>query len=364
MTFSPDYISARIRFREAAERFGWNLLAYPIGAPGPRGEELTIDVAISSDPGKETDRTLVVSGGLHGVEGFFGSAVQLALLNRWGPAPALGVRCVLLHALNPYGFAWLRRADADNIDPNRNFLLPGEEYSGAAPGYARANALLNPERPPSWDLFILRSIWAIARYGRASLKESLVTGQFDFPRGLFYGGKGPCRTREIVERNFRAWIGDAQTVAHVDLHTGLGRWASCNLLIDYEPTPAQRDRLDRWFGPGTYEGNDPNGTAYRARGSFGRWCVARNFAPVYVFVLAEFGTYGGVSMIAGLRAENQAHHWADPGSIAARRAKERLRELFCPASASWRSRVVAKAVDVAEQALRGLLADRHRQSAP
>ena len=80
--FSPDYSTARDRFRQAASRLGWLLEAHPIEAAGPGGEELTIDVASSStgDP----ERVLVVSSGIHGVEGFFGSAVQLALLGQPG----------------------------------------------------------------------------------------------------------------------------------------------------------------------------------------------------------------------------------------------------------------------------------------
>ena len=76
-----------------------------------------------------------ISSGIHGVEGFFGSAVQLAFLDslppNWQPPP--GTKFILLHALNPFGFAWRRRFNEENVDLNRNFLLPEEAYSGAPP---------------------------------------------------------------------------------------------------------------------------------------------------------------------------------------------------------------------------------------
>ena len=59
------------------------------------------------------------------------------------------LRCVLLHALNPYGFAWLRRVNEHNVDLNRNFLLPGEAYRGSPAGYAALDPLLNPKSPPA-----------------------------------------------------------------------------------------------------------------------------------------------------------------------------------------------------------------------
>jgi hypothetical protein len=242
MTFSSDYFTARKRFREAAEHLGWASHAYPIGATGPRGEDLTIDVAASSPA--EADCVLVLSGGLHGVEGFLGSAVQLAVLERWKQesGPPAGVRCVLLHGLNPFGFAWSRRFDADNIDPNRNFLLEGEAYRGSSATFANFNTLLNPPWPPSrWDLFPLKALWALARHGKAELKQALVTGQYDFPKSLFFGGRGPSQTRTIVQEHLQSWLGRARTVTHLDFHSGLGAWGTCKLLIDHPLSDPQRE---------------------------------------------------------------------------------------------------------------------------
>src|SRR5688500_14909024 len=105
--FSPDYIAARARFRSSSMAAGARLESHGIGLPGPDGDELTVDVAILGDD--RPDRAVVVSGGLHGVEGFFGSAVQAALLEDRlaGWKPPSGAAVVLVHALNPYGFAFL-----------------------------------------------------------------------------------------------------------------------------------------------------------------------------------------------------------------------------------------------------------------
>ena len=67
-------------FARAAQRIGWRLEAYPIAAVGPGGEELTIDGASSAT--EDADNVLVISSGLHGVEGFFGSAVQTMVLEQ------------------------------------------------------------------------------------------------------------------------------------------------------------------------------------------------------------------------------------------------------------------------------------------
>lgn len=355
--FSPDYATARDRFRDLATRLGWELEAHRIEPPHPVDVELTIDVASSPRPG--TGPAVVVSSGLHGVEGFFGSAVQIGLLEQWanGTTAPSEVRYIFLHALNPYGFARVRRQNEANVDPNRNFLEEGECYSGSPPGYAPLDGLLNPQRPPSpWEPFTLKALLAIARLGMPALKQTIAGGQFDYPRGLFYGGSRPTRTHEIVRDNFENWLRQATEVIHLDFHTGLGPSATYKLLIDYPLSEKQTTWLTDGFGPDSFELCAPEKISYHVRGGFDRWCQARNTGRDFMHVCAEFGTYGPVHVLGGLRAENQAHHWGKPTDPATRRAKERLKELFCPASPAWRETSLSKGMRLVEQATRCLTA--------
>lgn len=353
-TFSPDYACARQRFRHAASHLGWQLETHPIGLVGPDGDELAFDVAWSQ--GGAPDKVLVVSSGVHGVEGFFGSAVQVALLEQWRSMTTSPIKCVFLHGLNPFGFAWLRRFDEINVDPNRNFLLAGERFEGAPDGYAELDSFLNPCRPPSsWEPFTFKSLWLIFKYGMPAMRQAVASGQYNFPRGLFFGGHGPSRTQQILGENMPRWLRGSKSVVHLDFHTGLGRRGACKLLIDYPLNQNQRGLLTDWFGTDSFEACDSTGISYDARGGFGRWCVSRGLAPNYLFGCAEFGTYGSVQVLSGLRAENQAHHWGAPRSLSTIRAKQRLAELFCPASNKWRSQAVDKGMELVGRALNGLL---------
>lgn len=362
MFFSPDYVTARSRFRAACERLSWSCFAYPIGATGPLGEDLTIEVAISPKPG--SDRVIVVSSGLHGVEGFFGSAVQLALMHECERSGGLscGARLVLLHALNPYGFAWSRRVDSENIDVNRNFLQDHAPFSGSPSGYAQLDSFLNPRRPPCWrDHLFLQGTWPLIRHGRTNLKQIIAQGQFDFPKGMFFGGHGPARTHQIIRQHMASWIGDSSSVVHLDFHTGLGKWATHKLLLDDPLDSEQRSRAACWFGADNIEQTHMRGISYQLHGSFGSWCARQRFAPEYLFAFAEFGTYGNAAMLAGLRAENQAHHWDLPGAESTLRVKSRLRELFCPKSIEWRSSVLQQSTNLVRRAASGLSSEVRRK---
>lgn len=354
--FSRDYAAARQQFREAATTLGFTLEAHSIGETGPDGNDLTIDVAIT--PGMNTARTLVLSSGLHGVEGFFGSAVQLGLLREWNTRSktVLPVRCVLLHGLNPFGFAWRRRVNERNVDLNRNLLLDGESFSGSPTGYARLDTLLNPRRAPSRaEPVTLKFLLAIARHGMPALKQSIASGQYEYPQGLFYGGDRPSRTHAILSAHFERWLADSSSVMHLDFHTGLGAWATYKLLIDYPLSELRHQRINRWFGADAVECTDTPHIAYRTRGSFGQWCSARCPTRDYLYAAAEFGTYNPLRMLAGLRAENQAHHWDSPDSAAATRSKQQLMELFCPRVESWRTTVLERSTLLIHHAIQKLL---------
>ena len=110
--------------------------------------------------------------------------------------------------------------------------MPGERYEGSHADYARLDALLNPRRPPSrWEPFTLKSLWTIARHGMSTLRQAVAGGQYEFPRGLFFGGAAPSRTHEILRENLGRWLQGSRSVVHLDFHTGLGPKAGRKLLI-------------------------------------------------------------------------------------------------------------------------------------
>jgi hypothetical protein len=357
--FPPDYATARQRFRDGASTLGWTLESHPIDARGPAGELLTIDVAASPTPQPHAP-ALVVSSGLHGVEGPFGSAVQLAWMKRLAAAANPNerthpVRFVFLHALNPYGFAHRRRFDEDNVDPNRNFLPEGEPFAGSPAGYAALDGLLNPARPPRrFEPFGVKAAVTVARRGLRAVRQAVAAGQYDYPRGLFYGGDGPSQSHRILAANLARWLAHAPNVMHLDFHTGLGKRADCRLLIDTPLTPLRRQRLADWFGAHAFEPCNTDGVAYESRGGLGPFCVASLPQADYLFACAEYGTYPAVHVLAGLRRENRAHHWAPPGSTALNLARNRLCELFVPASPHWRRTVLAHGLNLLDRAVAGL----------
>ncbi len=351
--FAPDYAEAQSRFWQWTTMRGFEIMPYMIGRTGPRGDELSVDFARVGDAGARS--ILVVSSGLHGVEGYFGSAVQLAVLQDENLVWNLprGVALVLIHALNPFGFAWVRRTNEENVDLNRNFLVAGERYSGSPARYAALDALLNPKHPPRrLDLFRLRATLSILRHGMPQLKQAVAGGQYDFPQGLFFGGARPSFTSRILSELLPRWVGDAPRIIHFDFHTGLGRWATYQLLVDAGLEFEDFEWSRAHFGARVVHCDPARSIAYQTRGDLAAWCRARFPVRSYDLLCAEFGTYPPLGVLSALRAENQAHFWARPDQPMTHWAKRRLMEAFVPSSARWRARAVAQALEIIGRGVR------------
>jgi hypothetical protein len=348
--FSPGYIAARRKFRAAALSLGLHHTAYPINQVSPTGEQLTIDVACSNT--LTSNRTVVISSGLHGVEGFLGSAIQLGCLDRLRHVSSLsGIKLVFIHALNPYGFAWLRRWNEDSIDLNRNFLLSGEVFEGSPRDYPQFNSFLNPTSPPSrFEAYTLKALWLIFRYGMTSLRNTLPVGQYDFPKGLFFGGHASSKTQEILSQYLPAWIGNSSDVIHIDFHTGLGRSGTYKLLLAPTTTPESYARLSHRFGSLNLEYFSSAGMAYPIRGGLAAWSQALLPQCRYDLLTAEFGTYPSIQVLKALRAENRSYWWGEESQRYGWTTNQLL-EMFAPKSQRWRQQCFAQGLSIFRQAL-------------
>ncbi|MCG6981182.1 MAG: DUF2817 domain-containing protein, partial [Deltaproteobacteria bacterium] len=83
--------------------------------------DLTID-AVYVPPQNEAKKLLIMTSGVHGMEGFTGSAVQQYFMTKVLDGAVLqNMGVLLIHAINPYGFKYQRRVSENNVDMNRNF---------------------------------------------------------------------------------------------------------------------------------------------------------------------------------------------------------------------------------------------------
>ncbi len=340
--FSPDYSTARDRFRTATLSNGGHVESILLNAKGPDGGDLTVDIGWFGDPGPR--RALIHSSGLHGVEGFAGSAVQLQWLEQGIPNLPPDSAIVLVHAMNPFGMAWLRRANENNVDLNRNFLSADEEYSGAPEKYAQLDSWLNPESPPSSEFFRVQAWFHALRCGPSSFRRALTAGQYDFPRGLSFGGKQHVQTTRRFQLYISGRLAWADRLVAIDVHTGPGKFGVDRLFVDGEgDRAANAAEMQLAYGDPVQQVDES-----QTRGSLDQLYRRMFPAAKLLFTAQKFGSCSELEALAALRAENRQHHFGNPGIDEP--AKAQLLKTFCPVNERWRETILARGQEVIEQA--------------
>ena len=354
--FSRDWAEARAKFVDAARRAGAEHRVWPHPLKGPGGEALCTDTAWLGP--RDAPRVLVVIAGTHGVEGFCGSGPMVGLLRgdaALGLPPGTGV--LLIHGVNPHGWAWLRRVTEENVDLNRNWVdfdapLP------ANPGYAALHAhLVPPTRDPAVRAAAQAACDAYAAaHGVHALRVASSSGQYTHPDGGFYGGAGPTWARRTSEAILAEYLPHARTVAIVDMHTGLGPYGYGEPICNHAPGGERVRRARAWWGDSVTEPLLGTSSSQEKWGltEFGyERCLAH--ADI-AFVALEFGTYPEARGVAVLRDEQWLHAHGDPLGAEADAIRAATRDHFYPPHDDWKEMVLFRAWQVWRQGLAGLAA--------
>jgi len=172
-----------------------------------------------------------------------------------------------------------------------------------------------------------------------------VGGQYEYPTGLFFGGKrleqGPKKYKALLTQRLAC----AERIIAIDVHTGLGKYGEDTLLVEEE----HYDTLRAIFGERVRPSNAEESPAYRIRGA--HEAVIHQAVPkAEIFaVTQEFGTYNPTKVLNALREENRWHHHG-AGTLD-HSTKQILKETFYPQDESWRARVLQRGKELLEQGL-------------
>lgn len=352
--FPKDYAQSRARFLKLAEAADARLISHiHPSTQGPAGLDLTMDAAILGPD--DATRVLAVSSALHGVEGYAGAAIQVALMaehisHNLPPDTAL----VLIHGVNPFGFAWNRRVNELNVDVGRNFADPG----APPPENPLYEALHHILVPRYWDITVQgdtrRQLEAIDEHeGTGTVFEAALIGQVSHPDGLGYAGVEPSWSTVMMLEIMEAISEEASHVALLDLHTGLGPHGKATPYALADQLLGDEEALTALFGTQAvmlHEGlHSPLGHGHPLPG------IARALAPKHFYgCTLEFGTTKRAAILDALRADAWLFMRGEPLSHHGERITKVLAEAFAPADTIWRDAVVAQGRDAVLRALRGL----------
>jgi hypothetical protein len=354
-SFSPDYQAARAKFLEAARTAGAALEAISHPERGPDGGELFTDTAWIGP--REAEAVLVMISATHGVEGFCGSGAQVDWLRREEHCGLPdGTAVLMVHAINPYGFAWLRRVTQENVDLNRNWV-DFNSPRAANPGY---EALADQICPREWTAEVQASTGqALAAYaaehGAMALQQAISGGQYSHPLGVFYGGDQPTWSRRTQTRLFEHYLRGAGRIAIIDYHTGLGPWGYAEEIVVAAPETAAFRRAASWFGAAVTSPFAGGGSSSAEIAGDGLSFAPSLLGHAEVTGMAlEFGTKPLTETLNAIRADVWVHAHGDPLSPEGRAIKAEVRDAFYGDADDWKGMIAGQSLLATRQALRGL----------
>ncbi|MCP3027966.1 M14 family metallopeptidase [Halobacillus sp. A5] len=361
--FTASYEESRTEFRKLLElvKRKWpnaELTTTSIG----RDEDNTIDT-IYAEAIDSNNQVVFLTCGEHGIEGYAGAAVIRMFtekyLNQINPA-VTGI--CLIHALNPWGMKNYRRVTENNVDLNRNcFYHPDSIPLDINQNYEEQKELFLPNgkvkdiKKEKTDLYHQLSR-GMADQGYQGIKKAKGMGQYEFKKGVYYGGVIEEESTAYLKQMQREILSTFPHVVHMDWHTALGPEKEVTLVIsEHEPRSEEEIKEDykleniQKYSPKKVKGDSTN-HFYKLKNE--------EFPDTQLFsALFEFGTFGAdreaeLREISTIILENQLY-WEG-----AEREEDRqwilkeLNNMFYPSEEEWRSAVMKEAQLAVESVLR------------
>ena len=352
--FSTTYAEARGKFLEAATAAGATLHSYEHPEKGPDAGALFTDCAWIGPA--DAAKVLVLVSGTHGVEGFCGSGAQVDWLRR-GEHALLGsdTAVLLIHAINPFGFAWKRRVTNENVDLNRNFV----DFSAPLPqnpGYADVAEAL---KPLQWDSASQQASMSVllgyaSTHGFPAMAQVVSGGQYTHPDGLFFGGTGPTWSRNTLQQIFVDHLSKAREVGIIDYHTGLGPDGYAEPIVTSPAGSPEHLRALKWHGLATKCVDTGESVSADIAGDWVRVAPALLPHAEVTAIALEYGTVDSMVVLDALRADNWLHAHGDPSGPGSAAIQAQMFAAFYTDTDVWRGMVLGQSLMTVRHAINGL----------
>jgi hypothetical protein len=366
LMFSNTYAQARIDFLAAATAADATLHSDAHPLKGSAGEDLALDIAIIGNP--NAPKRLLLSSGVHGVEGFCGSGIQIAALQDQTlltSAQTAGITLIFAHAVNPHGFSFRRRATQEKVDLNRNF----QDFSKPLPHNADYDVVLPLLFPEVWppDAANQQAVGVlIAQRGMPWMQQAVSGGQYHDAQGIFFGGTAPTWSNGALRRLLRTHCASSQHMAWIDLHTGLGPSGQGERMYGYSAgkTPdnaaykAGYERASRWWSNGgqtplttTQDGTSVSAALTGTIAEVGHQeCPNTDLSKMTI----EYGTVPPLAVMQAMRGDqwNQLHPEA-PQALREANSQAMMAAFFTN-TPEWKNAVTEQGLQAMHQAVAGL----------
>lgn len=310
---------------------------------------------------KNIKNLIVIQSGTHGIEGHTGSGVQNFILDYLQLKKTSKVNFLFIHGINPYGFTNNRRVNYKNVDLNRNFVIETADFKSENPGYSQINDFLNPSEVLEVGFFtkagfIFSAVKLILKHSKDTLKRAILKGQYNHPKGLYYGGKDYEPEFYLVNKIWDKFTPEHDKILLIDIHTGYGEKNKLHLLANSSKS-GDSEELKTIFNPYPIDFGDDK-EFYQVKGDLTTYFHKKYSANKKVFALAfEYGTldsqklYGSMDSLYRMVSENKGFNNGYKTDSDKTSIEKLFSDMFYPKDFTWRDSVIAQTKTTLDKAL-------------
>ncbi|MGP1909913.1 M14 family metallopeptidase [Metabacillus sp. JX24] len=329
-------------------------------------EKETID-SIKADATEEKENLIVLTGGVHGIEGYAGSAMQSIFVSEIaGKLDEKTTGLHIVHAVNPWGMKNERRYNEHNVDLNRNFVYDWNSFDlSQNKDYEELNEFFESETKVGHMLlhdagfYSSLAVRAVTS-GTSAIEQALLTGQYAYPKGVYYGGTKDEPSTAYMKGAFADILKSGyKKIIHIDLHTGYGPRYQMSIFSSSKETMTEKEAEKAFNYPLVFTPDSED--YYVTNGDMTEYFykLKEDLAPekeLYSTTF-EFGTLGDgtAASIQSLKRtieENQLYFNQAGSKKSEEIVHNRYLELFYPSEEKWRKKAAADFKD----AVNGVLA--------
>ena len=350
-SFYDSYEEIRTHLQELTGELGVEISSYAVD----ENDGLYID-SFYLPSTKEKTNLVVLTTGVHGMEGYIGATMLDVFFQEVYPTLDTANTGVLVVAnVNPYGMKYFRRYNENNVDLNRNFILDWDNFDlSSNKEYPKVDTFLGPTGKIGNGLwhevgFYLSLAKTAITEGADTVSDALLTGQYEYPQGVYYGGNGDEASTVYLKDVFSQCLDSAyENIVHIDIHSGYGPRYNMVIFNSVYETMSEKESQEA-FGYDhviAYDSESFYATTGDTTDFFYRLAEQKQAQAELYSTCFEFGTIGDefFDTILSLKYtidENRNHWYPTDNKLTEQIIHENYMELYYPTETAWREKTVA-----------------------
>lgn len=349
-SFYESYDEIRAHLQDLTGELGVDIFSYAID----EADGLYIDSFYLPSKAEKTN-LIVLTTGVHGMEGYIGATMLDVFFREIYPTLEDDTGVLVVANVNPYGMKYFRRYNENNVDLNRNFILDWDSFDLASnKEYPKVDTFLGPTGKIGNGLwhevgFYMSLAKTALTEGADTVSDALLTGQYEYPQGVYYGGNGDeASTVHLKDVFSRCLDSDYENIVHIDLHSGYGPRYNMVIFNSVYETMNEAESVAA-FGYDhviAYDSESFYATTGDTTDFFYRLADQKQAEAELYSTCFEFGTIGDAffDTILSLKYtidENRNHWYPTDNAVTEQIIHENYMELYYPTETQWREKTVA-----------------------